>query len=75
MTTSLESPPIGRQDEEEEAEGTQAVLVALRTRPFLPSEVEKAEDRALERGVEVKGKDMIVKLSVKKVRVCVREGS
>lgn len=68
MTTFLESAPIEQQQEEEEAEeGTQAILVALRTRPFLPSEVEKAGERTLERGVEVKGKDMIVKLNVKKV--------
>lgn len=53
---------------EEATQGTQVVVVALRTRSFLPSEVEKAGERTLQRGVEAKGKDMIVKLSINKVR-------
>ena len=45
-----------------------AVVVALRTRPFLPTELEQAGETEPERGVEVEGgKDMVVKVQVKKV--------
>lgn len=60
MTTALESPSVAEQPEE----GNQAITVTLQTRPFLPSEIEKAGDQTLDRGVEVKGKNMIVKLDL-----------
>lgn len=53
----------------EHTESTQgSVVVALRTRPFLPAELEHAGEEVPKRGVTVEGgKDMIVKLQVKKV--------
>ena len=54
----------------EEGPSANIVVIALRTRPFLPSELDNVEDEpAPERGVYVEGGNtMVVKLQVKKVR-------